>query len=60
MGRKMKNLSIFGVHRKISFRGVHKKPVYIRGLAEKGELGQGFDTPMHIWVFQIALRGRGE
>ena len=56
----MKNLSIFGVHRKISFRGVHKKPVYIRGLAEKGGLGQGFDTPMHIWVFQIALRGRGE
>ena len=43
MGRKMKNLSIFGVHRKISFRGVHKKPVYIGGLAEKGGLGQFAD-----------------
>ena len=43
MGRKMKNLSIFGVHRKISFRGVHKKTEYIGGLAEKGGLGQFVD-----------------
>ena len=43
MGWKMKNLSIFGLHRKISFRGVHKKPVYIGGVAEKGGLGQFAD-----------------
>ena len=28
---------------------------------ERGDgVFEGFDTPMHIWVFQIALRGRGE